>query len=543
MRRFNINVLNAIYRDKDVRLAVCEELFPYFCYYYFPEFFTYNLAPFQWDLMYDLQRIGNGEVKEAGEIYFAEAGKTSFTKMLVVWCIVYNKKRYINWDSYTKANSENALFDVAVTLQTNKQIIEDFGQLYWEAKDNSKESRMKRLGSFLTENKVRVEAFSTGQSTRGRVYQQFRPDLFILDDIETSQTRESYAITYKIVEHIKEMRRGLASYGGIVFLGNYISEDGVIQYVIDSLKDRDNCVVRNVPVMDQQGILAWPDKFVHTKEEAMAVNNSIMDVQKKKVSIEVKREEIEDFEAEMMNNPSRAGDYIFDRDRIEQLQEKCREPVKNSAGFNMWADFNPSHRYGGGSDSSEGVGRDSCSSVFIDFTRVPALAVATFENNRIAPDVFADEIVREADLFGQPYFGPEINNSGWATVMRLLQIYPEEKVYRRVMKDKISGKPSNQFGFKTGSNKSEIIYNLKSAVEDGELEILDRSLLEELKYYKLRDLRDSGMSKEGMTRHFDKLMAAAIAWEMRHYTKAPKEGGRITKPVKQKPIGSISQYN
>ena len=82
--------------------------------------------------------------------------------------------------------------------------------------------------------------------------------------------------------------------------------------------------------------------------------------------------------------------------------------------------------------------------------------------------------------------------------------------------------------------KYDIISNFVSAVEDGELIIYDIGLLNECYYYKKQDLNAMKM-ENGMTRHFDKLMAAAIAWEMRKYARLSKTEQKQIFFNKQKP--------
>jgi len=513
-------------RDKDARKYICEQELPYFAIYYFPEFFTYDIAPYQYLMYDDVMRLAAGELKEVLWAMYRESAKTSIAKLFLAWCICYRKKRYINVDSYDKANAEAVLFDVAVALQTNKRLIADFGQLYFVSPSEEKTSRIKRIANFITENGIRAEAFSTQESTRGRLYQNIRPDLFVLTDIETTKTKDSYPITKKIIDHIDEMKAGLGPDGGILYEANYITEDGVVAYIEKSLKGRKDAVVRNLPVV-MKGEIVWPGKYLFTDEEAARANIGIKDLKQRKISLEAKRRELGNsvFEVEMMNNPSKSEDLIFDRQVIEKKIAEAQPPTKIVAGLKLWGEFNPKHRYAIGGDTSEGVGLDSNASGIIDFTRKPALVVGTYENNQMAPDVFAHELARQGEMFGECLIGPEINAQGYATVAELSKIYPLGAIYRREVKNKLTGKVSKELGWRTtGATKPDIIFQLKSAVEDGELEILDVDLLNEMKHYAKRDLRLL-KAEGGMTRHFDKLMACAIAWEMRNYALLAKEKG------------------
>ena len=96
-------------------------------------------------------------------------------------------------------------------------------------------------------------------------------------------------------------------------------------------------------------------------------------------------------------NRRRLKDILFDRETLDNMVAK--EPLKEVAGFKIFKNYDPSHRYGSGHDVAGGVGLDSSTSVFIDFETVPAQVVGTFANNTIKPEVFGDEVSREANFF------------------------------------------------------------------------------------------------------------------------------------------------
>jgi hypothetical protein len=104
----------------------------------------------------------------------------------------------------------------------------------------------------------------------------------------------------------------------------------------------------------------------------------------------------DDFAGEYLCEPSAGHDILFDRACLDKQEKK--EPVKTLADFKLFHAYDPSHRYGSGHDVAGGVGLDSSTSVFIDFSTIPARVVGTFLSNTIKPDTFGDEIEREADI-------------------------------------------------------------------------------------------------------------------------------------------------
>ena len=324
------------------------------------------------------------------------------------------------------------------------------------------------------------------------------------------------------------MRTGLPEKSSVLYLGNLITEDGVIAYVMDILKNRTNAIVRNIPVIID-GKPTWDDKYVMTDEEREVSRKERPD--NPKISLESKRIELTDpvFQAEMMNNPARVGDHIFDSNVIDNLKRLCYEPKDIDAGFKIWFLYNPTHRYAIGADTAEGIGRDSSTSAIIDFSSSPCKVIATFESAFMPPDLFGHELIRQGKKYGKCLLAPEYGNTGFATITVLAENYPESKIYKHTVKDKITFEETKKMGWHTtATTKSDAIYKLKTAVENGELEIYDLELLNELRHYQIRDLR-TRRKVEGMTRHFDKLMACAIAWQMRDFTTPNRDDKQISK--------------
>lgn len=511
------------------RKFICEESFPYFCFYYHSDYFTYESPEYHWNFFDDCEKLVSGELRDALWIAFRESAKTTVAKMFVEWCICYKKKSYIAWDSYDGANAESALFDIALTLQTNKRILKDFGQLYrkrkkhkTKAEQEEDEPTIKTLGNFITENKVKVERFTTQESARGRISGKNRPDLFIFDDIENTITKESLALTSKIIRHVDEVNSGLQNTGAVLYLGNYITEEGVIAHIRNRLEGKSGKIVRNIKVIEA-GKPAWPGKYVMTNKEALEKNVQVPR-EEHVISLEQKRLDLGEvvFNTEMMNDPGKSGDYYFDREKVRVALEKAKDPIKDSAGFKTWAIFDARHRYGLGADTAEGIGADSCTTTVMDFSHRPAQVVATYKNNEIPPSTFAHEIVRHALYFGEAFVIPEINNTGYATLAELINI-PYTNMYQREVKNKTTDKVTKEYGFRTTSGtKYDLFSQFKTAFEDGDIEIFDKDLLTEMYHYTKQAIRLL-RKEDGMTRHFDLLQSAVLAWEARRYATQSKE--------------------
>lgn len=496
-----------VYGTDDERKFICENRIDLFALTYFSEYFQYPMAPYHLDFFEDGKAMEDNTLNEALWIAYRESAKTTDAKIILAHMICFKKKGYVLWGSYDKENSEAALFDVTVSLQTNPKLLHDFGQLYNEIRGDE-EKKLKRLSSFITANDIKIEAISTQESTRGRVYKNQRPDAYFYDDIENSKTKTSVPVTRKIVRHVDEARAGMAPNGSLLILGNYISETGVINHFQEVIGQNPKGVVRRIDAV-MRGVPAWPGKYVMTDQEAASTGKVSLETVKRKLGSIVWQEE-------MMNSPAGTAEPFFDRRKIDKDIEKVRDPIENNGGFRIYKEFNPMHRYGAGADTSMGIGLDSCSSVFIDFSRTPNLVVGSYDNNRIAPNLFAHELKREGDIFGKCIIAPENNNeSGGACLNEFKNIY--DNIYMTRSAGKMYDTETKKVGWKTtSSSKADMLFGFKSEYEDGNVEIWDIKLLKEMRSFTLLDMRNDDADTE-TTRHFDLLIAACIANKMREH--------------------------
>lgn len=211
-----------------------------------------------------------------------------------------------------------------------------------------------------------------------------------------------------------------------------------------------------------------------------------------------------------------SGDKLFN---LEALEKQLTTEGTDYGDWTLFDNFHPSHRYAIGADVAEGVGRDSSTAVIFDFTDNAVAGI--YKSNQIAPDLFAYELKTMGHKFGTCLIAPERNNHGWATITKLKDIYPEFKIYREKKQD-LYEKETNKYGWHTTvGTKPNMLYDLASAINENEIRINSKPLLQELKTYDKSDLQITRGNEE--TKHWDLVMALAIAFQMRSdATAAPK---------------------
>lgn len=531
--------------SREERIYACAKSFKLFALYYCTRYFTFKPAPFHEDFFNDFEDLVYGKTKDVVWLAFRESAKTSLAKIGLVWLIArkqvidalreqgedvshWGERLYINVDCYDKSNAESILFDVVTELQSNDLLIDDFGHLYNQPRTKD-EATLKRVSNFVTNNRIRVEAHTALTPMRGRLYQQYRPDFILRDDLENAITAESPAVTEKIIRLLDEAKGGIAGHGVSLTIGNFIIETGVMGYIRKAV-DGSGGRVRFIPIIDRSGQATWPDKYVKTDLDAVTANANITEPSKRKISLESKRRELNAggrrvYEVEMLLDPIAAGSAFFDRSVIERLMATCPDMREDKAGLWLWAEYNPSHRYGVGADTGKGNGNDHSTTCIIDFSTIPARQVGSYANNAIPADQFAHELKRQADMFGSCLIAPEKNSeSGGSCLTTLKMIYPVDWIYRQIPHDRLMDKETSrnaELGFETNSaTKYMILNDLKTGVEDGLFTINDRRILAEMRTFTYTDADDLGSSRLGhFTNHFDLLMATAIAWHLRKYAR------------------------
>lgn len=306
-------LLKMIEGTRDERVFLASQSFGLFCLYYFQDYFKYSLAPYHYEMIKELERLDKGEeIRELAFIMFRESAKTTLSKLYLMWLIAFNKKKYINVDSFSNENSERILFDIAYELSNNSRLKADFGLLF-SRKRGIDDIKQTQISNFITENGIRVEAHSTQESMRGRIHLNQRPDFLLLDDFETNKTKESIAYTKQIKDHISEAMAGMSPEASILYLGNYLTEYANVQFLMDRAKTDHKIKVLNIPVLINDKP-AWESKYCLTDEEATLTG---------KVSIEDKKRQLGSlvFSYEMMNKPIDEMSAEFKKEYAQPITE------------------------------------------------------------------------------------------------------------------------------------------------------------------------------------------------------------------------------
>jgi hypothetical protein len=347
------------------------------------------------------------------------------------------------------------------------------------------------MASFTTTTGIKVVAHTIGTDQRGAIQDESRPDFDWYDDFETRLSLMSAVTTHKIWDNMEEARTGLSKDGSSEYTANYISERGNVHRLVQKI---DNKMI--VPI-EQAGVPTWAryslDDLARIKRDA------------------------EDYEGEYLCRPSATKDIYFDRESIDKQVPK--PIIDEIAGLKIFKKFNPANRVCSGHDVAGGVGLDSSTSVFLDLDCFPVQVIATYANNEIKPDVFAHEIARQGKRHGENYVAVEKNYGSTLDILKT--IYPQREIHMtRSPSPKVIIQTPREYGWDTnGATKPMMMSDLAKAVEDGLIDLNDPALIAEARSYTTGDLMDREVDVRLTTRHFDLLIACAIAWSVRSFVK------------------------
>jgi len=190
------------------------------------------------------------------------------------------------------------------------------------------------------------------------------------------------------------------------------------------------------------------------------------------------------------------------------------EPSKEG-NLHLWGYPDWDSNYIVSADVALGVGQDYSTAVVLDINRK---VIALYRDNRIDPSKFGDLLFYLGRYFNNALLVVESNSMGVATLSRLAQMN-YVNLYKQTKISSISKEEGQVPGFRTTQvTKPHIIGNLKNAVENDDIWIASKVMIQELKDY---ISTDSGRTEAAPGCHDDTVMAAAIALEAlrTHYDK------------------------
>jgi hypothetical protein len=222
-----------------------------------------------------------------------------------------------------------------------------------------------------------------------------------------------------------------------------------------------------------------------------------------------------------------AGKSVFAMDKLKNLlpvvpdktmlfdfNSLTWEPSKDG-NLEIWEYPGWDSNYVIAADVALGVGQDYSAAVVMDTDRK---VIGLYRDSYIDPSKFGDLLFYLGRYYNNALLTVESNSMGVATLSRLAQMN-YINLYKQTKISSISKEEGMVPGFRTTQvTKPHIIGNLKNAVENDDIWIASKTIIQELKDYVSTD---SGRTEAAPGCHDDTIMATAIALETlrTHYDK------------------------
>ncbi len=212
------------------------------------------------------------------------AKSTWWSLIYVIYCILYDKKKFILLVSDTASQAESLLGSIVEELETNEKLIRDFGKLAGYVPPKSEEKEKWTAKEIVTTSKIKVVARGWKSKLRGLKKGAIRPDLIILDDVENDENVESEDQRSKVKNVFNKSIQNLGSQGTqIIVIGTILHFDSLLNELIANPR------------------LGWYTKLFRALENGVPIWSEWWSIER----LEKKKSDIGTipFEQEFMNNP------------------------------------------------------------------------------------------------------------------------------------------------------------------------------------------------------------------------------------------------
>ncbi|WP_281233495.1 hypothetical protein [Flavobacterium gelatinilyticum] len=239
--------LNESASDRLKRIAHLEAHPEEWFKYYFPNFYTSEPAPFH--IKATKRVLANPEWYEVRS-WARDLSKSGRTMMEVLYLTMTGKKKTVILVSATKDDADRLLKPYKTILEINNRLLNDYGEQKalsgWED------------GDFTTRLGVSFRGVGAGQSPRGTRNDATRPDLILIDDIDTDidcNNPDTIQKKYEWIEQALIPTRSISVPLLIIACGNIIAKYCCITEMAKKANVHDIVNIR-----DANGRSTWPQR-------------------------------------------------------------------------------------------------------------------------------------------------------------------------------------------------------------------------------------------------------------------------------------------
>lgn len=186
------------------------------------------------------------------------AKSTYLSNVTPIHSIVYQTRKYILIISETATQSANFINYVRDTLKENEKLREDFGIVLSK---NQRENKQDNSEGFITLTNIKLEGSSTGKQLRGRKFLNSRPDLIIMDDLESKDNTNTEKLRQDNINWYDTVIEPLGDPNktAIIYMGTLVHAEGLLPNILDN-PNYDSAIYSSI-VKDSDRIDLW-EKYI-----------------------------------------------------------------------------------------------------------------------------------------------------------------------------------------------------------------------------------------------------------------------------------------
>jgi phage terminase large subunit-like protein len=251
-----IEISHKLINDRNFRISVTRENFMWFFIAYFGDYLEYQIADVH-KKMFALAEDTSVPMKVI--VTFRSSGKSTILSMAYpIWAMLgKQQKKHIILASYTQPQAKLLLENIKSTLETNELLIADHGKFKFQDDIWSSDTLI------LPKYDTRISITSTGSTIRGARHKKYRPDLFILDDIESLDSvrnKDNRDNTARWLE--RDVIPAGDKHTHSIILGNLLHRDDLVNRLVKKIETHqlDGKFIK-IPLVDDEGNINWKGKY------------------------------------------------------------------------------------------------------------------------------------------------------------------------------------------------------------------------------------------------------------------------------------------
>lgn len=422
------------------------------------------------------------------------AKSTNLTFKDSLHATLYEYKHYIILMSDTYAQASGFLGAIQEELEDNEAIIDDFGDL---------RGGVWREDVILTKTGIKLQALGAGQKVRGLKHKNWRPDLFVLDDIENDENVRTPEQRKKLYNWFaKAVGKAGDDYTDFIYIGTMLHYDSLLAKV---LKNPGYRGVKYKAVLSFSKSGLWDEWqkiytdlsnenheadalafFEKNREEMLAGTEVLWEEKNSYYDLMCDRVENGEaaFNSELQNEPINPEDCLFNEEWFDYYNP---HEVDFSA---------PRWRFFGFVDPSLGKSKKSDFSAIITLAldvQTGYMLVADADIERRHPDKIIIDVLEKAKWLRRDFkkryhkFGAETNQFQWFLKEQLAKASAKARIYLPIVE-------VNQT-----TDKLLRIQTLQPDIKNKYIKFnpQNKLLLEQLKFFPLGDHDDGPDALEG----------------------------------------------